>query len=183
MADQMEQNEENTNVNPQQLFLQYLFQSLQKQQQQQKQTDEPIDFSTKITEQSSLSIQNKHNQFTHPFSSYLSSISDNSNTDILKQFNRHKQDLSIPLKKRSRSNTSTPPPLLDTNPNSSYSERRKKNNEAAKRSRDARRIKEDEIAIRATWLEQENLKLRLENAQLKQENVQLRCKIYNSNES
>ena len=32
--------------------------------------------------------------------------------------------------------------------------------------------------IRAAWLEQENLKLRLENAHLKQENAQLRCQIY-----
>lgn len=58
-----------------------------------------------------------------------------------------------------------------------YWERRRKNNEAAKRSRDARRIKEDEIAIRAALLEQENLKLRLEVSQLKQETAKLRCMI------
>lgn len=39
---------------------------------------------------------------------------------------------------------------------SAYYERRKKNNAAAKKSRDRRRIKEDEIAIRATFLENEN---------------------------
>lgn len=39
---------------------------------------------------------------------------------------------------------------------SAYYERRKKNNAAAKKSRDRRRIKEDEIAIRATYLENEN---------------------------
>ncbi|XP_063976396.1 dolichyl-diphosphooligosaccharide--protein glycosyltransferase subunit 1-like [Diachasmimorpha longicaudata] len=43
-----------------------------------------------------------------------------------------------------------------------YWERRRKNNEAAKRSRDARRAKEDEIAIRAAFLEQENMKLKYE---------------------
>ncbi|ESO92058.1 hypothetical protein LOTGIDRAFT_100015, partial [Lottia gigantea] len=50
-----------------------------------------------------------------------------------------------------------------------YWERRRKNNDAAKRSRDARRAKEDEIAIRAALLEQENLKLRVEVAALKSE--------------
>lgn len=43
-----------------------------------------------------------------------------------------------------------------------YFERRKKNNAAAKKSRDRRRIKEDEIAIRAAFLEHENLKLKFE---------------------
>ncbi|GLH13053.1 Protein giant [Gryllus bimaculatus] len=37
---------------------------------------------------------------------------------------------------------------------SAYYERRRRNNEAAKRSRDARRAKEDEVAIRAAFLEQ-----------------------------
>ena len=78
-----------------------------------------------------------------------------------------------------------------------YWERRRKNNEAAKRSRDARRVKEDEIAIRfvsialhephsdnalvifrAAILEQENMKLRLELSQLKQETAKLRCMIH-----
>lgn len=45
---------------------------------------------------------------------------------------------------------------------SAYFERRKKNNAAAKKSRDRRRIKEDEIAIRAAFLERENLQLKCE---------------------
>ncbi|CAG2245898.1 GT [Mytilus edulis] len=61
-----------------------------------------------------------------------------------------------------------------------YWERRRKNNEAAKRSRDMRRAKEDEIAIRAALLEQENLKLRVEVASLKTETAKLRCMLYNS---
>ena len=61
-----------------------------------------------------------------------------------------------------------------------YWERRRKNNEAAKRSRDSRRAKEDEIAIRAAFLEQENLKLRVEVAALKNETAKLRCMLYNS---
>jgi bZIP factor len=55
-----------------------------------------------------------------------------------------------------------------------YWERRRKNNEAAKRSRDARRAKEQEIALRAQFLEQENIQLKLEIAHLRAENGQLR---------
>lgn len=66
---------------------------------------------------------------------------------------------NIPPKKRYRPNT--PPPEISSsnlNPQTlsqetetkddAYWERRRKNNEAAKRSRDARRAKEDEIALR-----------------------------------
>lgn len=60
-----------------------------------------------------------------------------------------------------------------------YWERRRKNNEAAKRSRDARRAKEDEIAIRAAFLEQENIKLKYELASLRNETAKLRCLVYN----
>lgn len=47
---------------------------------------------------------------------------------------------------------------------SAYYERRRKNNAAAKKSRDRRRIKEDEIAIRASFLESENRELQAELA-------------------
>ena len=67
------------------------------------------------------------------------------------------------------------------NPNAdAYKERRRKNNEAAKRSRDARRAKEDDIALRAAILERENLQLKVELSQLKIELNQLRCLLYNS---
>ncbi|KAK3099223.1 hypothetical protein FSP39_001173 [Pinctada imbricata] len=52
--------------------------------------------------------------------------------------------------------------------------RRKKNNVAAKRSRDARRIKENQIAMRAAFLEKENGALREELKKIKEENSQLR---------
>merc|ERR1712141_75574 len=55
-----------------------------------------------------------------------------------------------------------------------FQDRRKKNNEAAKRSRDTRRAKEDEIAIRAAFLEQENIQLKWEAARLKSETARLR---------
>lgn len=45
-----------------------------------------------------------------------------------------------------------------------YFERRRKNNAAAKKSRDRRRVKEDEIAIRAAFLERENMELKFELA-------------------
>lgn len=59
-----------------------------------------------------------------------------------------------------------------------YWERRRRNNEAAKRSRDARRAKEDEIAIRAAFLEQENLKLRYQIAAVTEEYNHMRRAFY-----
>ncbi|XP_050959237.1 HLF transcription factor, PAR bZIP family member a isoform X2 [Labeo rohita] len=50
-----------------------------------------------------------------------------------------------------------------------YWARRRKNNIAAKRSRDARRLKENQIAIRAGFLEKENAALRQEVADLRKE--------------
>ncbi|XP_061561609.1 HLF transcription factor, PAR bZIP family member b isoform X2 [Phycodurus eques] len=50
-----------------------------------------------------------------------------------------------------------------------YWARRRKNNVAAKRSRDARRLKENQIAIRAGFLEKENLALRQEVGELRKE--------------
>ncbi|XP_008313054.1 TEF transcription factor, PAR bZIP family member a isoform X2 [Cynoglossus semilaevis] len=50
-----------------------------------------------------------------------------------------------------------------------YWQRRKKNNVAAKRSRDARRLKENQITVRAAFLERENVALRVEVAELRKE--------------
>ncbi|XP_059203890.1 HLF transcription factor, PAR bZIP family member a [Centropristis striata] len=50
-----------------------------------------------------------------------------------------------------------------------YWARRRKNNVAAKRSRDARRLKENQIAIRASFLEKENAALRVEVAEIRKE--------------
>ncbi|XP_061079800.1 TEF transcription factor, PAR bZIP family member b isoform X1 [Conger conger] len=50
-----------------------------------------------------------------------------------------------------------------------YWERRKKNNVAAKRSRDARRLKENQITVRAAFLERENAALRQEVAELRKD--------------
>jgi len=74
-------------------------------------------------------------------------------------------DLNIPLSAGGtsgsgggRKRSSTDSPSKDTH----YWERRRKNNEAAKRSRDARRAKEEEVAVRASVLERENRQLRVE---------------------
>lgn len=56
-----------------------------------------------------------------------------------------------------------------------YREKRRKNNESAKRSRDARRLKEEQIALRVVYLEQENLQLSTEVALLQNEIEKLRC--------
>lgn len=65
---------------------------------------------------------------------------------------------------------STRPPTKGTFPqDEKYWTRRKKNNVAAKRSRDARRLKENQITIRAAFLEKENTALRTEVAELRKE--------------
>uniref|UniRef100_UPI0037E8BF0A TEF transcription factor, PAR bZIP family member b isoform X2 n=1 Tax=Semicossyphus pulcher TaxID=241346 RepID=UPI0037E8BF0A len=50
-----------------------------------------------------------------------------------------------------------------------YWSRRKKNNVAAKRSRDARRLKENQITVRASFLERENSALRQQVAELRKD--------------
>ncbi len=71
----------------------------------------------------------------------------------------------------------------DETKDEAYWERRKKNNEAAKRSRDARRAKEEEVAIRAAFLEQENIQLKWEVATLKTEAARLKAMLLQDNSS
>lgn len=54
-----------------------------------------------------------------------------------------------------------------------YYERRRKNNEAAKKSRDRRRQKEDELALRTTYLEHENMLLRVQLSTIKKQLAQM----------
>lgn len=58
--------------------------------------------------------------------------------------------------------------------NNKYWAKRCKNNEAAKRSREARRLKENQIAMRARFLEEENNGLKSEVNDLKKENGDLK---------
>ncbi|KAH9375739.1 hypothetical protein HPB48_007151 [Haemaphysalis longicornis] len=68
--------------------------------------------------------------------------------------------------------------LPDEVKDAAYWERRRKNNEAAKRSRDARRAKEDEIAMRAAYLEGENYKLRCQVASLRHQIIAMQNGLY-----
>jgi leukemia factor-related protein len=58
-----------------------------------------------------------------------------------------------------------------------YWARRRKNNLAAKRSRDARRMKENQIALRADYLERESDQLKKQLEDLKRENQKLKIKL------
>ncbi|KAI8039706.1 hepatic leukemia factor [Drosophila gunungcola] len=60
-------------------------------------------------------------------------------------------------------------PIPEAQKDAKYFERRKRNNEAAKKSRDARKIREDRIAFRAALLEQENSILRAQVLALRDE--------------
>ncbi|XP_060531551.1 D site-binding protein-like [Cylas formicarius] len=62
--------------------------------------------------------------------------------------------------------------------NAEYLEKRRKNNESARRSREARKRKEDEIAIRCAFLEQENIHLRLKIEEAKKEKDMLQRLVY-----
>ncbi|XP_051168765.1 hepatic leukemia factor [Leptopilina boulardi] len=64
--------------------------------------------------------------------------------------------------------------IPDEQKDDKYFERRKRNNQAAKKSRDARKIREDHIALRATMLEHENAILRAQIVSLREETQSLR---------
>ncbi|XP_064483473.1 transcription factor ces-2-like [Ornithodoros turicata] len=64
-----------------------------------------------------------------------------------------------------------------------YWERRKRNNESAKRSRELRRIKEQQTTLRVLYLEQENLQLRTELSMLRSEVDKLRQLLFASKHS
>lgn len=92
----------------------------------------------------------------------------------VKRSSHHMTSPTMPLKKRPL--TTVPEELKDN----SYWDKRKKNNESAKRSRESRRMKEEHIAVRVVYLDQENLQLRTEVSLLKQEIDKLRVMLYNS---
>ncbi|XP_044153827.1 hepatic leukemia factor isoform X1 [Bufo gargarizans] len=89
------------------------------------------------------------------------------------------QEMFDPRKRKFSEEELKPQPMIkkarkvftpdDLKQDEKYWARRKKNNMAAKRSRDARRLKENQIAIRASFLEKENSALRLEVADLRKE--------------
>ncbi|EDV27364.1 uncharacterized protein TRIADDRAFT_52980 [Trichoplax adhaerens] len=60
-------------------------------------------------------------------------------------------------------------PVPNDRKDDKYWDKRKRNNESAKRSREARKLKDNQVASRATWLEEENVKIKAENAALREE--------------
>lgn len=77
-----------------------------------------------------------------------------------------------PIIKKSRKNF-VPDNLKDDK----YWARRHKNNIAAKRSREARRLKENQIVLRASYLEKENNSLKEDVMRLKAENDMLKSQL------
>ncbi|XP_044006064.1 protein giant-like [Aphidius gifuensis] len=96
---------------------------------------------------------------------------------MLESVKRTNEGTNIKMRRISNKSPTLPTSTMDEK-DAAYWERRKKNNEAAKRSRDARRAKEDEIAIRAAYLEQENVKFKFEIMALQQEVNKLRSIAY-----
>ena len=72
-------------------------------------------------------------------------------------------------------------PVPVTNKDSAYWEKRRRNNESAKRSRDMRRSKEEHVSYSVVYLQQENLQLRTQVALLRDEAEKLRAMLYNAN--
>ena len=75
-------------------------------------------------------------------------------------------NVSLPLKKRART-------IPAEQKDSVYFEKRARNNESAKRSRDTRRGKEQEIQERVTFLEYENSRIAMENQAIRYQLSQL----------
>lgn len=73
-----------------------------------------------------------------------------------------------------------PQPVPDGMKDDTYWDRRKRNNESARRSRESRRQKEEAIAGRVVYLEHENLQLRTEVQMLRNEIEKLRIILYNT---
>jgi len=102
-----------------------------------------------------------------------------SNVDVLQSPNNVQHQLSLTSYKRCSSEPLRLMSSDDMDDGVAYVERRRKNNEAAKRSRDARRLKEQQTALRAAALEQENIQLRAELAVLRNQAAKLHCLLYN----
>ncbi|XP_017283136.1 D site albumin promoter binding protein a isoform X2 [Kryptolebias marmoratus] len=112
----------------------------------------------------------------------------NGSSDIMVNFDPDPADLALssvpgqeafdPRRHRFSDEELKPQPMIkkarkmlvpDEQKDEKYWSRRLKNNEAAKRSRDARRLKENQISVRAAFLERENAALRQEVADMRKE--------------
>ncbi|CAF2488702.1 unnamed protein product [Rotaria sp. Silwood2] len=101
---------------------------------------------------------------TSPSNSILCDITSTANGQkvlhIKQDYTQNELCPSLPFKKRARA-----VPLEQKD--SAYYEKRARNNESAKRSRDARRMKEQQTQDRLTYLEHENSRLLMENQTLR----------------
>lgn len=104
-------------------------------------------------------------QFSYIFSRVLFSFSGTSSAVA------HALALTQQGQRRPRSEKK---PIPTDQKDNKYFERRKRNNLAAKKSRDSRKMREDEIAIRASYLEKENAILRAQVGTLREEANSLR---------
>ncbi|KAH7728526.1 Cell death specification protein 2 [Aphelenchoides avenae] len=87
---------------------------------------------------------------------------------------RRISDVSASITPRSTPQRKPPQAVPDEKKDNAYLERRRKNNDAAKRSRDARRVKEEQTAAKAALLEQENIQLKSQISVLQSEIAKLR---------
>merc|ERR1712142_409314 len=116
------------------------------------------------------------------FGSFTSTVCVNFSEDDLRLATIPGQDFD-PATRRFSDEELKPQPIIrkrkkqfvpDEMKNNKYWAKRCKNNEAAKRSREARRLKENQIAMRARFLEEENTALKGEVEHLKKENSDLK---------
>lgn len=85
----------------------------------------------------------------------------------------NRESSALPIKKR----RPVPAEIKDMN----YWEKRKKNNESARRSREMKKSKEDQMARALTQLQSENLQLRAELTYLRSETEMLRARLFSNN--
>ncbi|XP_074594507.1 transcription factor ces-2-like [Brevipalpus obovatus] len=130
--------------------------------------DQPLDFSKSSSQLRECSVEKTLSPCLDHITSSLSSTSSSTS------------ECSHQSTKTTDSGRKKGKPLPDSVKDAAYWERRRKNNEAAKRSRDARRKKENEIAVRAAFLESENVRLRSYLSVVEKENSRLKFLLCNS---
>lgn len=85
---------------------------------------------------------------------------------------------SSPANGQTRKRKRRPQPIPEDCKDDAYWERRKRNNESAKRSREMRRMKEQQTTMRVIYLEQDNLRLKTEVDMLRSELEKVREILY-----
>ena len=85
---------------------------------------------------------------------------------------------SSPGDGQTRKRKRRPQPIPEDCKDDAYWERRKRNNESAKRSREMRRMKEQQTTMRVIYLEQDNLRLKTEVDMLRSELEKVREILY-----